>query len=174
MFQHALETISKQVLIRPTYDNFIGGKFVAPVEGRYFNNLSLITGAKLCQIARSTAADIDLALDAAHKAKDAWGRTPVAERSVILNKIADKMAANLDLLALIETLDNGKPINESRQGDLPLVVDCLRYYAGWADKIEGRTVPVRGSFLSYTLRQPVGVIGQIRTCFEIVSNACWT
>ena len=100
MFQQALETISKQVLIRPTYDNFIGGKFVAPVEGRYFDNLSPITGAKLCQIARSTAADIDLALDAAHKAKDAWGKTPVAERSVILNKIADKMAANLDLLAL--------------------------------------------------------------------------
>ena len=112
MFQQALETISKQVLIRPTYDNFIGGKLVAPVEGRYFDNLSPITGAKLCQIARSTAADIDLALDAAHKAKDAWGRTPVAERSVILNKIADKMAANLDLLALVETLDNGKPIRE--------------------------------------------------------------
>ena len=113
MFQQALDTISKQVLIRPTYDNFIGGKFVAPVEGRYFENLSPITGAKLCQIARSSAADIELALDAAHKAKDAWGKTPVAERSVVLNKIADKMAANLDLLALIETLDNGKPIRET-------------------------------------------------------------
>ena len=78
MFQQALDTISKQVLIRPTYDNFIGGKFVAPVEGRYFENPSLITGARLCQVARSSAADIDLALDAAHKAKDAWGKTPVA------------------------------------------------------------------------------------------------
>ncbi len=83
MFQQALDTISKQVLIRPSYDNFIGGKFVAPVEGRYFDNPSPVTGAKLCQIARSSAADIELALDAAHKAKDAWGKTPVAERSRI-------------------------------------------------------------------------------------------
>src|SRR5271156_236949 len=110
MFQQALETISKQVLIRPTYDNFIGGKFVAPVEGRYFDNLSPLTGTKLCQIARSTAADLYLAQDAPHKARGAGGRTPVAERSVTLNKIAHKKASNLDLLALIETLDNGKPI----------------------------------------------------------------
>ncbi|MBV8443242.1 MAG: aldehyde dehydrogenase family protein, partial [Hyphomicrobiales bacterium] len=90
MFQQALDTISKQVLIRPSYGNFIGGKFVAPVEGRYFDNPSPVTGTKLCQVARSTAADIELALDAAHKAKDAWGNTPVAERSLLLNKIADK------------------------------------------------------------------------------------
>ena len=93
MFQQALDTISKQVLIRPSYDNFIGGKFVAPVEGRYFDNPSPVTGAKLCQVARSSAADIELALDAAHKAKDAWGKTAVAERSLLLNRIADKMAA---------------------------------------------------------------------------------
>src|SRR6202161_4982607 len=103
MVQQTLDTISKQVLIRPSYGNFIGGKFVAPVEGRYFDNLSPVTGAKLCQIARSSAADIELALDAAHKAKDAWGKTPVAERSNILHKIADKLQANLDLLALVET-----------------------------------------------------------------------
>ena len=80
MYQQALDTISKQVLIRPSYDNFIGGKFVAPVEGRYFDNPSPVTGAKLCQVARSSAADLELALDAAHAAKDAWGKTPVAER----------------------------------------------------------------------------------------------
>ncbi|MFZ2109123.1 MAG: aldehyde dehydrogenase, partial [Roseiarcus sp.] len=161
MFQQALETISKQVLIRPTYDNFIGGKFVAPVEGRYFDNLSPITGAKLCQIARSTAADIDLALDAAHKAKDAWGRTPVAERSVILNKIADKMAANLDLLALIETLDNGKPIRESTYADLPLCVDHWRYYAGVIRAQEGGISEIDHDTVAYHYHEPLGVVGQI-------------
>ena len=130
MFQQALDTISKQVVIRPSYGNFIGGKFVAPVEGRYFDDPSPITGAKLCQVARSTAADIELALDAAHKAKDAWGKTPVAERSLLLNKIADKMEANLDLLALVETLDNGKPIRETTYADMPLCVDHWRYFAG--------------------------------------------
>src|ERR1700691_3821525 len=161
MFQQALETISKQVLIRPTYDNFIGGKFVAPGEGRYFDNLSPITGAKLCQIARSTAADIDLALDAAHKAKDAWGRTPVAERSVILNKIADKMAANLDLLALIETLDNGKPIRETTYADLPLCVDHWRYYAGVIRAQEGGISEIDHDTVAYHFHEPLGVVGQI-------------
>ena len=137
MYQQALDTISKQVLIRASYDNFIGGKFVAPVEGRYFDNPSPVTGAKLCQIARSTAADIELALDAAHEAKDAWGKTSVAERSLILNKIADRMEANLDLLALVETLDNGKPIRETTYADLPLCVDHWRYYAGVVRAQEG-------------------------------------
>jgi aldehyde dehydrogenase len=98
MYQQALDKISKQVLIRDRYDNFIGGKWIAPVEGKYFDNPSPITGKRLCQVPRSTAADIELALDAAHKAKDAWGRTSVQERSRVLNKIADKIEANLDLL----------------------------------------------------------------------------
>jgi aldehyde dehydrogenase len=161
MFQQALDTISKQVLIRPSYDNFIGGKFVAPVEGRYFENLSPITGAKLCQVARSSAADIELALDAAHKAKDAWGRTPVAERSVILNKIADKMAANLDLLALIETLDNGKPIRETTYADLPLCVDHWRYYAGVIRAQEGGISEIDADTVAYHFHEPLGVVGQI-------------
>src|SRR5271168_3792775 len=161
MFQQALETISKQVLIRPTYDNFIGGKFVAPVEGRYFDNLSPVTGVKLCQIARSSAADIDLALEAAHKAKDGWGRTPVAERSVILNKIADKMAANLDLLALIESLDNGKPIRESTYADLPLCVDHWRYYAGVIRAQEGGISEIDHDTVAYHYHEPLGVVGQI-------------
>ena len=161
MFQQALDTISKQVLIRPTYDNFIGGKFVAPVEGRYFENLSPITGARLCQVARSSAADIDLALDAAHKAKNAWGKTPVAERSVILNKIADKMAANLDLLAMIETLDNGKPIRETTYADLPLCVDHWRYYAGVIRAQEGGISEIDHDTVAYHFHEPLGVVGQI-------------
>jgi aldehyde dehydrogenase len=161
MFQQALDTISKQVLIRPSYGNFIGGKFVAPVEGRYFDNPSPITGAKLCQIARSSAADIELALDAAHKAKDAWGKTPVAERSLLLNKIADKMAANLDLLALVETLDNGKPIRETTYADLPLCVDHWRYYAGVVRAQEGTISEIDQDTVAYHFHEPLGVVGQI-------------
>ncbi|MBV8440198.1 MAG: aldehyde dehydrogenase [Hyphomicrobiales bacterium] len=161
MFQQALDTISKQVLIRPSYGNFIGGKFVAPVEGRYFDNPSPVTGAKLCQIARSTAADIELALDAAHKAKDAWGNTPVAERSLLLNKIADKMAANLDLLALVETLDNGKPIRETTYADLPLCVDHWRYYAGVVRAQEGTISEIDQDTVAYHYHEPLGVVGQI-------------
>jgi aldehyde dehydrogenase len=161
MFQQALDTISKQVLIRPSYGNFIGGKFVAPVEGRYFDNPSPVTGAKLCQIARSSAADIELALDAAHKAKDAWGKTPVAERSLLLNKIADKMAANLDLLALVETLDNGKPIREATYADLPLCVDHWRYYAGVVRAQEGTISEIDQDTVAYHFHEPLGVVGQI-------------
>ncbi|MBV8105767.1 MAG: aldehyde dehydrogenase family protein, partial [Hyphomicrobiales bacterium] len=161
MFQQALDTISKQVLIRPSYGNFIGGKFVAPVEGRYFDNPSPVTGTKLCQVARSTAADIELALDAAHKAKDAWGNTPVAERSLLLNKIADKMAANLDLLALVETLDNGKPIRETTYADLPLCVDHWRYYAGVVRAQEGTISEIDQDTVAYHYHEPLGVVGQI-------------
>jgi aldehyde dehydrogenase len=161
MFQQALDTISKQVLIRPSYGNFIGGKFVAPVEGRYFDNPSPITGAKLCQIARSSAADIELALDAAHKAKDAWGKTPVAERSLLLNKIADKIAANLDLLALVESLDNGKPIREATYADLPLCVDHWRYYASVVRAQEGGISEIDQDTVAYHFHEPLGVVGQI-------------
>ena len=161
MYQQALDTISKQVLIRPTYDNFIGGKFVAPVEGRYFDNPSPVTGAKLCQVARSSAADVELALDAAHKAKDAWGKTPVAERSALLNKIADKMASNLDLLALVETLDNGKPIRETTYADLPLCVDHWRYYAGVVRAQEGTISEIDHDTVAYHFHEPLGVVAQI-------------
>jgi aldehyde dehydrogenase len=161
MYQQALDTISKQVLIRPTYDNFIGGKFVAPVEGRYFDNPSPVTGAKLCQVARSSAADVELALDAAHKAKDAWGKTPVAERSALLNKIADKMASNLDLLALVETLDNGKPIRETTYADIPLCIDHWRYYAGVVRAQEGTISEIDHDTVAYHFHEPLGVVAQI-------------
>src|SRR6202521_163573 len=161
MFQQALETISKQVLIRPTYYNFIGGKFVAPVEGRYFDNLSPITGAKLCSVQRSTAADIELALDAAHKAKDAWGRTSVPERSRILNKITDKLESNLELPALVETLDNGKLIRETTYADMPLVVDLWRYFASVVRAQEGGISEIDHSTVAYHFHEPLGAVGQI-------------
>jgi acyl-CoA reductase-like NAD-dependent aldehyde dehydrogenase len=113
MLQQALEQLRGQVAIRARYDNFIGGQWVPPRDGRYFDNLSPVTGQKVCEIARSQAADIELALDAAHKAKDAWGRTSPAERAVILNRIADRIEEKLPLLALVETIDNGKPIRET-------------------------------------------------------------
>src|SRR5579863_10178623 len=161
MFQQALDSISKQVLIKPRYGNFIGGKFVDPVEGRYFDNPSPVTGAKLCEIARSSAADIELALDAAHKAKDAWGQTSVQERSRVLNKIADKLEANLELLALVETLDNGKPIRESTYADMPLVVDHWRYFASVVRAQEGGISEIDHDTVAYHFHEPLGVVGQI-------------
>src|ERR1700729_1038473 len=161
MFQQALEKVSKQVLIRDRYDNFIGGKWVAPVEGRYFDNPSPITGKKLCEIPRSSAADIELALDAAHKAKDAWGKTSVAERSLILNKIADKLQANLELLATVETLDNGKPIRETMAADMPLVVDHWRYFASVIRAQEGGISEIDQDTVAYHYHEPLGVVGQI-------------
>ncbi len=161
MFQQAIEQISGQVLIRDRYDNFIGGKWVAPVEGRYFDNPSPITGQRLCEVARSSAADIELALDAAHKAKDDWGKTPVAERSLILNRIADKLEANLKLLALVETLDNGKPIRKSTYADMPLVVDHWRYFASVVRAQEGGISEVDQDTVAYHYHEPLGVVGQI-------------
>ena len=112
------------------YENFIGGKWVAPVNGRYFDNLSPVTGKPLCQVARSDKDDIELALDAAHAAKAAWGRTSVTERAIILNKIAQRMEDALPQLAAAETWDNGKPIRETTAADLPLAIDHFRYFAG--------------------------------------------
>ena len=161
MYQAAIDKIAARGLIRDRYDNFIGGKWVAPVEGRYFDNPSPITGKRLCSIPRSSAADIELALDAAHKAKDAWGNTPVAERSLILNRIADKMEANLDLLALAETLDNGKPIRETTYADLPLCIDHWRYYAGALRAQEGSLSEIDHDTIAYHFHEPLGVVGQI-------------
>ena len=161
MFQQALETVSKKVRIRDKFDNFIGGKWVAPVEGRYFDNPSPITGTRLCDVARSTAADIELALDAAHKAKDAWGETSVQERSRILNKIADRIEENLDLLATTETLDNGKPIRETMAADMPLVVDHWRYFASVIRAQEGGISEIDHDTVAYHYHEPLGVVGQI-------------
>jgi aldehyde dehydrogenase len=161
MYQAAIDKIAARGLIRDHYDNFIGGKWVAAVEGRYFDNPSPVTGKRLCSIPRSSAADIELALDAAHKAKDAWGKTPAAERALILNRVADRMEANLDLLALVETLDNGKPIRETTYADLPLCVDHWRYFAGAVRAQEGSLSEIDHDTVAYHFPEPLGVVGQI-------------
>lgn len=143
------------------YDNFIGGRFVAPRAGRYFQNVSPVTGQVVCEIARSDAADIELALDAAHAAADAWGRTPVAERALILNRIADRMEANLEKLATAETWDNGKPIRETMAADVPLAIDHFRYFAGVVRGQEGSIGEIDHDTIAYHFHEPLGVVGQI-------------
>ena len=137
MLHQVIETLNARVAIRNRYDNFIGGKWVPPVDGQYFDNISPITGKTVCQVARSQAADIELALDAAHKAKDAWGNTAPAKRAEILNKIADRMEENLKVLAAVETIDNGKPIRETTFADIPLAIDHFRYFAACVRAQEG-------------------------------------
>ncbi len=143
------------------YDNFIGGKFVAPKSGRYFENTSPITGKVICEIARSDAADIEAALDAAHAAKDAWGKTNVAQRAYVLNRIADRMEENLNLLARAETWDNGKPIRETTAADLPLAIDHFRYFAGCIRAQEGTLSEIDHDTIAYHFHEPLGVVGQI-------------
>ncbi len=161
MIQQALNELSQQIRIRPRYDNFIGGQWVAPVKGQYFTNLTPVTGKPLCDVARSSAEDIELALDAAHKAKDAWGKTSPAERALLLNKIADKMESSLKLLAMVETLDNGKPIRETTAADLPLAVDHFRYFAGCVRAQEGSIAEIDHDTVAYHFHEPLGVVGQI-------------
>jgi aldehyde dehydrogenase len=161
MLHQALETLQKQIALRPRYDNFIGGQWVAPVDGQYFTNLTPITGKPLCEVARSQAADVELALDAAHKAKDAWGRTSPTERSNVLLKIADRMEERLEIIALAETLDNGKPIRETRAADVPLAIDHFRYYAGCIRAQEGSIAEIDHTTYAYHFHEPLGVVGQI-------------
>ena len=129
--------VEKKIAVRRHYDNFIGGKWVPPVKGQKFDNISPIDGSVVCTIARSTAEDIELALDAAHAAKDAWGRASPADRARVLNKIADRMEEKLEALAPVEAIDNGKPIRETKAADLPLAIDHFRYFAGCLRAQEG-------------------------------------
>ncbi|MCS6986249.1 MAG: aldehyde dehydrogenase [Sphingomonadaceae bacterium] len=161
MLKQTLEEIRGQVAIRPRYDNFIGGRWVPPVQGRYFDNISPINGEVVCQVARSTAEDIELALDAAHRAKDAWGRTSLAERSRILMRIADRIEEKLPLLAMVETIDNGKPIRETTNADLPLVVDHFRYFGGVIRAQQGTICEIDENTVAYHFLEPLGVVGQI-------------
>lgn len=123
-------TDGAKVSFKSRYGNYIGGEFVAPVKGQYFENTSPVNGKLIAEFPRSTAEDIDKALDAAHAAADAWGRTSVQDRSNVLLKIADRIEQNLELLAISETWDNGKPIRETLNADIPLAVDHFRYFAG--------------------------------------------
>lgn len=161
MLQQALDELKGQIAIRQRYDNFIGGDWVAPVRGEYFDNPSPVTGKTVCQVARGTAEDIELALDAAHKAKDAWGHTSGTERSRILLKIADRMEEKLSLLALVETIDNGKPIRETTHADLPLAIDHFRYFAGCLRAQEGSIAEIDHDTVAYHYHEPLGVVGQI-------------
>ncbi|MBI5319758.1 aldehyde dehydrogenase [Bradyrhizobium sp.] len=155
------------------YDNFIGGKWVAPKSGKYFDNMSPVTGQVVCKIARSDAQDIEAALDAAHAAKDAWGRSSVVERAIVLNRIADRMEANLELLAVAETWDNGKPIRETRAADLPLAIDHFRYFAGVVRGQEGSLAEIDHDTVAYHYHEPLGVVGQIIPWNFPLLMACW-
>ena len=148
-------------LIQDTYDNFIGGKWVKPLDGKYFDNPTPVTGGILCKIAQSQAADIELALDAAHSAKTKWGGTSVAERARMLEKIADRLESNLEMMALVETWDNGKPIRETNAADMPLAVEHFRYFAACLRAQEGSLSEIDGSTIAYHFHKPLGVVGQI-------------
>jgi aldehyde dehydrogenase len=155
------------------YDNFIGGKWVAPVRGEYFDDISPVTGKPFTQVARSTAEDVDLALDAAHKAKDAWGRTSPTERARFLNLIADRIEANLERLAVAETWDNGKPIRETLNADVPLCADHFRYFAGCIRAQEGSICEIDEHTYAYHFHEPLGVVGQIIPWNFPLLMACW-
>jgi aldehyde dehydrogenase len=161
MIQEALAKFDKKFTIKGRYDNFIGGAWVPPVEGRYFSNATPITSKVICEVARSSALDIELALDAAHAARESWGRTSVAERSLILNRIADRLEENLPFLALVETIDNGKPIRETVNADLPLAIDHFRYYASCIRAHEGSLSEIDHDTVAYHFSEPLGVVGQI-------------
>lgn len=143
------------------YGHYIGGQWVDPIKGEYFENPSPVTGKTFTEIARGTAEDIDAALDAAHAAADSWGRTSPAERANILNKIADRMEANLEDLAVIETWDNGKAVRETLNADMPLAIDHFRYFAGAVRAQEGGISEIDGDTVAYHFHEPLGVVGQI-------------
>jgi aldehyde dehydrogenase len=152
---------SVKIFFKSRYGNFIGGKWVEPVKGGYFVNTTPITGGPICEIPRSTAEDVELALDAAHAAKTSWGKTSSAERANRLNKIADRMEANLSLLAHAETWDNGKPIRETMAADIPLAIDHFRYFAGCIRAQEGGLSEIDDDTVAYHFHEPLGVVGQI-------------
>jgi aldehyde dehydrogenase len=143
------------------YDHWIGGEYVAPVKGQYFENISPVNGKVFCEVARGTAEDIEAALDAAHAAAPAWGKTSVTERSNTLHRIADRIEANLEMLAVGETWDNGKPVRECMAADLPLVVDHFRYFAGAIRAQEGSLSQLDEQTVAYHFHEPLGVVGQI-------------
>ncbi|WP_460268894.1 aldehyde dehydrogenase family protein, partial [Bacillus luti] len=149
------------VNFKEQYHNFIGGEWVAPVKGQYLDIISPVTGKVFTSVPRSTSEDVELALDAAHAAKGAWGATTVAYRAQILNKIADRIEANLETIAVAETWDNGKAVRETLNADIPLVVDHFRYFAGVIRAQEGGISEISGDTVAYHFHEPLGVVGQI-------------
>src|SRR6202522_2427561 len=154
-------TFGFPVSLKKRYENYIGGEWVAPLSGRYFENVTPVTGQVLCEIARSNAADVDRALDAAHAAKKMWGKTSTTERGRLLEKIAQRIEENLEMLAVTETWENGKPIRESLAADLPLAVDHFRYFAGAIRAQEGSLSEIDADTIAYHFHEPLGVVGQI-------------
>jgi aldehyde dehydrogenase len=149
------------VTYRDRYDHFIGGEYVPPAKGQYFANPTPVTGEDFTEIARGTAEDVERALDAAHGAARSWGKTSVADRANVLNRIADRIEANLELLAVAETWENGKPVRETLAADLPLAVDHFRYFAGVIRAQEGGISQIDEDLIAYHFQEPLGVVGQI-------------
>ncbi|NYF77928.1 acetaldehyde dehydrogenase ExaC [Granulicella arctica] len=161
------------VEFKTRYGNFINGKWAAPEGGNYFENISPVTGKPFCEVPRSTAADIERALDAAHAAKGAWGKTSTAARARILEQIATRIDENLELLATVETWDNGKPIRETTAADIPLAADHFRYFAAAVRAQEGSISEIDGDTVAYHYHEPLGVIGQIIPWNFPILMAAW-
>jgi aldehyde dehydrogenase len=172
-FAAHMAKLDNKLPLRARYENFIGGNWVAPVKGAYFDNISPTTGQVICQIARSQAEDVERAIDAAHAAADKWGRTAVAERAKVLNKIADRMEQYLPFLAAVETYDNGKPIRETNAADLPLAVDHFRYFASCVRAQEGSLSQLDEDTVAYHYHEPLGVVGQIIPWNFPILMAAW-
>ena len=162
-----------KVDFKARYGNFIGGEWVAPANGQYFENISPVNGWVFCEIPRSTEEDIELALDAAHQAKKAWGKTSVTARSNILLKIADRIEENLEKLAVAETWDNGKAVRETLAADVPLCADHFRYFAGCIRAQEGSIGEIDENTVAYHFHEPLGVVGQIIPWNFPLLMACW-
>ena len=162
-----------KIAYKAKYDNFINGQWTAPVKGQYFDVVTPVNGKVYTQAARSTAEDIELALDAAHAAFPKWGKTDAATRSNILLKIADRLEANLELLAYAETVDNGKPIRETLAADIPLAVDHFRYFAGCLRSQEGGISEIDENTMAYHIHEPLGVVGQIIPWNFPILMAAW-
>ncbi len=173
MIYAAPGTANAKIQYKTRYDNFIGGQWKAPVSGEYFDVITPINGQVYTQAARSGAEDVELALDAAHAAADAWGKTPVGDRSNLLLKIADRLEQNLELLAYAETVDNGKPIRETLNADIPLAVDHFRYFAGCLRSQEGALSEIDGNTIAYHYHEPLGVVGQIIPWNFPILMAAW-
>ena len=166
-------TEGSKVTFKEKYDNFIGGKWVAPVSGEYFDDISPVDGKAFAKVAKSGAEDVELALDAAHAAKDDWNRSSPTDRANLLLKIADRLEENLELLAVAETWENGKPIRETLAADIPLAIDHFRYFAGCIRAQEGGISQIDEDTVAYHFHEPIGVVGQIIPWNFPILMAAW-
>jgi aldehyde dehydrogenase len=172
-FSAHLKSLERKIPLRSRYGNFIGGKWVTPVKGGYFDNISPTTGQVICQIPRSQAEDVERAVDAAHAAADKWGRTAVAARAQALSQVADRIEQYLPFLAAVETYDNGKPIRETNLADIPLAVDHFRYFASCVRAQEGSLSQLDDDTVAYHFHEPLGVVGQIIPWNFPILMAAW-